>query len=61
MNWAPEVLQAEMDYRLERALGDPKITLEHRRAAARARQSWWRRNRDVESHHHDQTESPHAA
>ena len=33
MNWAPEALRAEMDYRVERALGDPKTTLEHRRAA----------------------------
>jgi hypothetical protein len=60
MNWAPEVLQAEMDYRVERALGDPKITLEHRRAAAQAHQSWWRRHRDS-SQPHDETESPQAA
>ena len=60
MNWAPEIVRAEMDYRVERALGDPKTTLEHRRAAARSHQPWWRRHRD-HSTHHDETGSPRAA
>ena len=45
MNWAPEVLRAEMDYRVERAVGDPGTTLEHLRGAQQAHQSWWRRHR----------------
>ncbi len=60
MNYAPEVLRAEMDYRQERALGDPKTTLEHRRAAQKAHHSWWRRHREPATHH-DETGSPQAA
>lgn len=60
MNWAPEILRAEMDYRVERALGDPKTTLAQRRGARRAHQSWWRRHRGNASHHHE-TGSPRAA
>ena len=54
MNLAPEFLRAEMDYRVERALGDPRTTLEHRRAAAKTHQSWWRRHRDDPATHHDE-------
>jgi hypothetical protein len=47
MNWAPEALRAEMDYRVERALGDPRdgTTLEHLREAKRSHPSWWQRHR----------------
>ena len=60
MNWAPEVVRAEMDYRVERAIGDRRTTLEQRRAAARAHQSWWRRHRD-HAPHHDETGDGEAA
>lgn len=60
MNWAPEALRAEMDYRVERALGDPKTTLEHRRAAGDAHLSWWQRYRAHHAHH-DEAESSRAA
>jgi hypothetical protein len=53
MNWAPEILRAEMDYRVERAIGDPRTTLEHRRAAQRAHPSWWRRHRTSDASDHD--------
>ncbi len=47
MNTSPEVVKAEMDYRLERALGDVRhgTTLEHLRAARASHPSWWRRVR----------------
>ena len=57
MNWTPEVLRAEMDYRAERAIGDPGTTLEHLRGARQAHQSWWRRHRA----NHSETRSPKAA
>lgn len=60
MNWAPEALRAEMDYRVERALGDPKTTLEQRRAAQHAHPSWWQRYRAHHTHH-DETGSSRAA
>lgn len=62
MNWAPEVVQAEMEYRIERALGTTYdgTTFEHLRAARRAHRSWWRRHRDQHSHH-DEPEGTRAA
>lgn len=47
MNWTPEIMQTEMDYRVERALGDLRhgTTLEHLRAARESHPSWWRRMR----------------
>jgi hypothetical protein len=57
MNWAPEIVQVEMNYRVERALGDPKTTLEHRRAAAHAHPSWWQRYRAHHAAHHDDGDS----
>lgn len=61
MNWAPEILRAEMDYRVERALGDPKTTLEQRRAAQKAHPSWWRRHRTSHADHDDDTGGARAA
>ena len=57
MNWAPEVVRAEMDYRVERALGDRRTTHEHLRAAQAAHQSRWRRYRANHASHHDEPES----
>ena len=47
MNSTPEVVKAEMEYRLERARGDVHdgTTLEHLRAARASHPSWWRRLR----------------
>jgi hypothetical protein len=47
MNSTPEVVKAEMEYRIERALGDVRrgTTLEHLRAARTSHPSWWRRLR----------------
>ena len=44
---SPEIVRAEMDYRIERALGDVRrgTTLEHLRAARATHPSWWRRVR----------------
>jgi hypothetical protein len=61
MNWAPEILQAEMDYRVERALGDRRTTSEQRRAAQQAHPSWWRRYRANHATHHDETGDSRAA
>jgi len=56
MNWAPDALRAEMDYRVERALGDPRdgTTLAHLRAAKSSHQSWWQRYRAHHAAHHDE-------
>jgi hypothetical protein len=59
MNWAPETVRAEMDYRIERALGDRRTTFAHRRAAAHARRSWWQRYRA--GHAHDDEPGERAA
>jgi len=63
MNWAPEALRAEMDYRVERALGDSRdgTTLAHRREAKRSHQSWWQRYRAHHAAHHDEAGSSRAA
>jgi hypothetical protein len=61
MNWAPEVLRAEMDYRVERALGDPRTTLAQVRAARNSHQSWWRRYRANHAGHHHETGDARAA
>jgi hypothetical protein len=47
VNNYPEIVRAEMDYRVERALGDVRrgTTLEHLRAARATHPSWWRRMR----------------
>ncbi|WP_291413267.1 hypothetical protein [Actinophytocola sp.] len=47
MNWTHEFVRTEMDYRVERALGDVRrgTTLEHLRAARESHPSWWRRVR----------------
>lgn len=58
MNWTPEVVRAEMDYRIEQALGDPHTTFEHRRAARTTHSPWWRRHR---ADHHDEAGSSRAA
>ncbi len=54
MNTSPEIVKAEMDYRVERALGDVRrgTTLEHLRAARESHPSWWRRLR-VQHHSTD--------
>jgi hypothetical protein len=44
MNVTPEIVRAEMDYRIERALGGTE--LEHVREARRAHHSWFRRLRE---------------
>jgi hypothetical protein len=46
-----------MAYRVERALGDRRTTLEHRRAALQAHPSWWRRHRADHATHHDEESS----
>lgn len=61
MTWAPEVLRAEMNYRVERAIGDSRTTLEHLRGAQQAHQSWWRRHRGNHVTHHDETGNSRAA
>jgi hypothetical protein len=61
MNWAPEALQAEMDYRVERAIGDRRTSREHVRAAQQAHQSWWQRYRATHATHHDETGNSRAA
>jgi hypothetical protein len=55
MNTTPEVVKAEMDYRIERALGDVRhgTTLEHLRAARAGHPSWWRRMRVQHRSTHD--------
>ncbi len=47
MNSTPEVVKAEMDYRLERARADVRngTTMEHLRVARASHPSWWRRLR----------------
>jgi hypothetical protein len=46
MNWAPEIVRAEMDYRVERALGDVRDNeLIARLHATEPHPSWWRRLR----------------
>ena len=45
MNWTPEAVRAEMDYRAEMAHGDRGTTLEHLRGARASHPSWWRRVR----------------
>jgi hypothetical protein len=61
MNWTPETLRAEMDYRAERALGDRRTTFEQRRAAMQAHPSWWRRYRANHATHHDESDRSRAA
>jgi hypothetical protein len=53
MNVTPEVVKAEMDYRLEQALGGEE--LEHLREVRRQHRGWWQR---VFGH---QTEEPPAS
>jgi hypothetical protein len=49
MNVTPEIVRAEMDYRVERALAGAGV--EHARQAVSAHHSWFRRLR---THHHDE-------
>ena len=50
MNWTPEAVRAEMDYREEQARGgDPRTTADHLREARAKHPSWWRR---VRTQHH---------
>ncbi|MCT2585333.1 hypothetical protein [Actinophytocola gossypii] len=44
MNTTPEMVRAEMDYRLERAVSG--VALEHLRAARALHRPWWRRRTD---------------
>lgn len=61
MNMAPEFVQTEIDYRVERAHGDPRTTLEHVRAAQDAHPSWWRRYRASHATHDDEPGESRAA
>jgi hypothetical protein len=46
MNWTPEIVEAEMNYRVERAVGDVRDNeLIARLHASRRHPSWWRRRR----------------
>jgi hypothetical protein len=46
MNWAPEIVKVEMDYRVERAVGDVRDNAQLARLHAdRQHPSWWRRMR----------------
>lgn len=52
MNMTPEMVRAELDYRLERALAGTE--LEHVREARRLHRPWWQRvfgNRTAERSH----------
>jgi hypothetical protein len=54
MNWTPEVVRAEMDYRVERALGSDLrngTTLAQLQAARASHPSWWRRMRTAHREH----------
>lgn len=51
MNWEPVALRAEVDYRVERALGD-RVNSEHVRLL-HDRPSWWQRMRAHHTDHHD--------
>jgi hypothetical protein len=61
MNWAPEFVQTEIDYRFERAHGDQRTTLEHVRAAQEAHPSWWRRHRPNHVDHDEESGDSRAA
>jgi hypothetical protein len=45
MNWAPELMRVEMDFRVERAVSGARFAerLAQQRAARAGRPSWWRR------------------
>ena len=46
MNWAPEIVKVEMDYRVERAVGDVRDNARLALLRADGRHpSWWRRLR----------------
>ena len=51
MNWAPELMRVEMDFRVEHAVGGARFAerLAQQRAARASHTSWWRRLRD--DHH----------
>lgn len=46
MNWAPELMRIEMDFRVERAVSGARFAerLAQRRAARAGHPSWWRRH-----------------
>lgn len=50
MNWTPEALKAEMDYRVERALQEADVEAA-RRHLREEHPAWWRRLRT--QHRHD--------
>jgi hypothetical protein len=51
MNWAPEIVMAEMNYRVERAVGDVRDNeLIARLHATERHLSWWRRLRAEHRH-----------
>jgi hypothetical protein len=56
MNVTPEVVKAEMDYRLEQARGGSK--LEHLHEATRLHRSWWQR---VFGHHTEESDPGNGA
>jgi hypothetical protein len=58
MSWEPVALRAEVDYRVERALGD-RLNAEHVRVI-HDRQSWWQRRR-AHADHHDESGGARAA
>jgi len=46
MNWAPEIVKVEMDYRVERAIGDVRDNARLARLRADGQHpSWWQRLR----------------
>lgn len=51
MNWEPVALRAEVDYRVERALGD-RVNAEHVREVHDRQSSWWQR---IRAHDHDES------
>jgi hypothetical protein len=60
MNWTPEIVRVEMDYRVERVLGDARDRQRQAllRAAREDHPSWWQRLR---AHHHTENGERSAA
>jgi hypothetical protein len=56
MNWAPELMRVDMDFRMERSVSGARFAerLAQRRAARAAHPSWWQRH---VSHHHGGNEN----
>lgn len=51
MNWAPELMRIDLDFRMERAVSGARFAerLAQQRAARAGHPSWWRRH--VDDHH----------